>query len=86
MKKLSKLTLRNVDANDLMSDKEMKDVLGGGSPGIEGGGGCKSDCTGDCVVADGSEPHSNLIPGKCGWTLRPVVRCTCAAGYYSPYI
>lgn len=74
MKKLSKLTLRNVNANDVMSDKEMKNVLGGGAPGGSGGGGgiakgCsdhdKSACFGPCMEIIGNAPYS----GECKWAI-----------------
>lgn len=88
MKKLSKLKLKEFHE---MSDFEMKNVVGGYG-GEESGGGyidpsvgkCSNDrCSGEkCVVADSSEPHPNLHYGKCGWTLYPFVRCTCAAGFY----
>ena len=86
MKKLSKLTLRNVNVNDLMSDKEMKNVLGGGSPGQPGdvGGvakGCAdhkepSSCFGPCSEIVGGESRE----GKCKWTIVPAIGyggCAC---------
>lgn len=92
MKKLTKLNLKEFHE---MSNHEMKNILGGygdydgDGDGNYGGntdpsvGKCSRDrCNGEkCVVADSAEPHPNLHYGKCGWTLYPSTRCTCAAGY-----
>ena len=82
MKKLSKLTLRNVDANDLMSDKEMKDVLGGGRPGYPAGGvfvDCvqATTCSGRCKSSESLS--SSSFYGTCKQSFDPGYwgACTC---------
>lgn len=81
MKKLSRLKLKEFHE---MNDFEMKKIIGGYDNETDGSKPhkCSYDrCSGDCVVGDGAEPHSNLYPGTCGWTLYPMTQCTCAAGF-----
>lgn len=88
MKKLSKLTLRNVNANDVMSDKEMKNVLGGGAPG-EGGGVAKkcsdhdkSACFGPCSEIIGGKP----VDGECKWAIVEAISYAGCACYVSSMV